>query len=205
MHNEILTPAQAALLPFIKKFRRGFYLVGGTAIALQLGHRRSVDFDLFINAESLNLKSIQSEYKKVHGTKKVLHKAFDQLHVTINDVKITFFAYPYPVHADVELDTVCRMPDLLELSAMKAFALGGRAKWKEYVDLYFVLKSRYSVKQISDQAEELFGDLFSPKLLRQQLAYFDDVDYSEEVEFIGKEVSKEEVQRFLIEAATEKF
>ncbi|MCX6150743.1 MAG: nucleotidyl transferase AbiEii/AbiGii toxin family protein [Ignavibacteriales bacterium] len=116
MHKEILLPSQVELLPFIKKFKKDFYLVGGTAIALQLGHRRSIDFDLFINAESLNLKYIKNEYKKVlNANKSVLYEAFDQFHIKINDVKITFFTYPYPVKADLEFESICRMPDLLEL------------------------------------------------------------------------------------------
>ncbi len=47
MHNEILSPAQTELVPLIKSFSREFYLVGDTAIALHIGHRRSIDFDLF--------------------------------------------------------------------------------------------------------------------------------------------------------------
>ncbi|MBI4449808.1 nucleotidyl transferase AbiEii/AbiGii toxin family protein [Candidatus Uhrbacteria bacterium] len=47
MHDEILTPAQCALLPIVKLFSKNFCLVGGTAIALHLGHRASIDFDLF--------------------------------------------------------------------------------------------------------------------------------------------------------------
>jgi len=49
MHKHILTKEQIQLLPLIKQFRKDYYLVGGTAIALYLGHRRSVDFDLFSN------------------------------------------------------------------------------------------------------------------------------------------------------------
>jgi len=51
MHKEILSPAQAKLLPLVKKFNKDFYLTGGTAIALHLGHRRSIDFDLFSGKE----------------------------------------------------------------------------------------------------------------------------------------------------------
>jgi len=47
MHTEILSKEQKELFPFLKRYQRSFYLVGGTAIALHLGHRRSVDFDLF--------------------------------------------------------------------------------------------------------------------------------------------------------------
>ena len=47
MHSEILNDRQTELLPLMAQFRREYYLVGGTAIALYLGHRRSIDFDLF--------------------------------------------------------------------------------------------------------------------------------------------------------------
>ena len=206
MYKEILTPSQIELLPFIKKFKRNFYLVGGTAIALQIGHRRSIDFDMFINSESINTKALIKFYRGINiKPKRIIHQAFDQIHFQFNDVKVTFFAYPYTIKAELTFETVCKMPDLLTLSAMKFFTLGGRAKWKDYVDLYFILKSYYSVKQILQKANELYGDLFSEKLLRQQLSYFEDVNYDEEVEFIGEEVPKEEIKSFLISVATEKF
>lgn len=76
------------------------------------------------------------------------------------------------------------MPSLLSLAAMKAYALGRRSKWKDYVDLYFLLTRHFSINDVSNKALEIFGDLFSEKLFRAQLSYFDDVDYTEEVEFI---------------------
>ena len=220
MHKEILSESQVKLLPLIKKFKKNFYLVGGTAIALHIGHRRSIDFDLFTNAESLDLKKIKSVYKAIHSApKRILYEAFDQFHINIDDVKITFFSYPYPITAKIDFASVCRIPNLLELGAMKVFALGGRANppsykqtkelrrtgWKDYVDLYFILKSHHSLRQICRKAEHLYDDLFSSKLLRQQLSYFDDIDYSEEVELMSSEVTKEEVKNFLIDTATEEF
>ncbi len=97
------------------------------------------------------------------------------------------------------------MPSLLDLSAMKAYALGGRAKWKDYVDLFFILKKYFSCNEIVNKAKELFNSFFNDKLFREQLSYFDDIDYSEEVEYIGKEVSEEEIKSFLVDAAVEKF
>ena len=67
---------------------------------------------------------------------------------------------------------------------MKAYALGRRSKWKDYVDLFFLITEHYSIKQISARAIEIFGDLFSEKLFRSQLCYFDDVDYTEQVDYI---------------------
>lgn len=206
MHSEVLTPAQNDLLPFVNEFKKDFCLVGGTAMALQIGHRRSIDFELFTSSESLDLGKIKALHKAVDVPEKgILYEAFDQLHIAINDVKITFFCYPIQIKAELWFDSFCKMPDLLTLAAMKVFALGGRAKWKDYVDLFFLLKSHFQLSDISNKAEEIFGDSFSTKLPREQLTYFEDIDYSEEVDFVGFEVTKEEIKKFLIEAATEEF
>ena len=74
------------------------------------------------------------------------------------------------------------MPNLLTLASMKAFALGRRAKWKDYVDLYFILKT-HSFKSLVKKAQEIFGSEFNEKLFREQLAYFNDIDYSEKVDY----------------------
>ncbi|MDO8551997.1 MAG: hypothetical protein Q7S01_00530 [bacterium] len=83
---------------------------------------------------------------------------------------------------------------------MKAFALGQRSKWKDYVDMYFILRGFHSIEEISKKGEELFGGEFNAKLFRQQLSYFDDINYSETVTYKeGFEVPDEEVKRALIE------
>jgi hypothetical protein len=60
MHTEILTQKQNELLPYLKSYKRKFYLVSGTAIALHLGHRRSIDFDLFCKTD-INKKDIRKK------------------------------------------------------------------------------------------------------------------------------------------------
>jgi hypothetical protein len=72
----------------------------------------------------------------------------------------------------------------LTLAAMKAYALGRRSKWKDYVDLYFLLTKHFSIAEISAKASSIFGELFSEKLFRAQLSFFDDIDYTEAVEFL---------------------
>jgi len=88
---------------------------------------------------------------------------------------------------------------------MKAFALGGRGKWKDYVDLYFILKDHFRLKEIIKKAEEIFGASFNDKLFREQLAYFNDIDYEEEVIFKTQPVENKKIKNFLIDIALEKF
>ena len=66
MHKEILSEEQAKLLPLVKTFSKNFGLVGGTAIALHIGHRESLDFDLF-SLEKFNNGAIR---RKISKTKK---------------------------------------------------------------------------------------------------------------------------------------
>lgn len=202
MHKEILNRDQLELLPLLKEFKREFYLVGGTAIALYLGHRRSIDFDLF-KPTGFNSKRIITKIDTHHFAYKVTRNVSGQLNLIISDVKFTFFEYPFPVQPEFMFENYVKLPSLLDLSAMKAYALGRRSKWKDYVDLYFILKNHYSVKQIAQRADEIFGQLFSEKLFRAQLCFFKDIDYTEPVEYLVEPVSDELIRSFLLDVATD--
>jgi hypothetical protein len=205
MFKEILTKEQTELLNFLKEFKRGFYLVGGTAIALQVGHRRSIDFDLFTN-KPLNLRHISDKfYKNKIKINKTFVRTKEQFTLNCNSVQVTFYHYPYNIPHDVKFENIFYMPSLLDLAAMKAFALGKRSKWKDYVDLYYIIKYYNPISVITNRADELFGDHFSEKLFRGQLSFFEDIDYEEEVVYINKPIDENEIKQFLIEAATEKF
>jgi hypothetical protein len=200
MHIEILASDQARLLPYLKSFNRSFYLVGGTAIALHLGHRRSIDFDLF--SPSILVKHrIKSKLLQIPFHQVPLFEDYDQLHLQINNIKVTFFSYPYPILHPVNVGSVITIPTLLSLAAMKAFALGRRAKWKDYVDLYYILHDHFTINDISRACENTFKGQFSEKLFRQQLAFHKDIDFSEPVEFIGLPISETVIKEFLIEKA----
>jgi len=205
MFREILTKEQTELLNFIKEFKRNFYLVGGTAIALQVGHRRSIDFDMF-SSKPLNLKLIGDKfYKKNIKIGRIFLRTQEQYTLNSNSVQITFFHYPYKIPHDIKFENYLTMPALLDLAAMKAFALGRRAKWKDYVDLYFVMKYYHPLKEITKRANELFNDEFSAKLFRGQISYFEDIDYEEEVIYLNKPIDKDEIKKYLVNTATEKF
>ena len=201
MHLEILSREQADLLPFIKKYIKQYYLVGGTAIALHIGHRRSIDFDLFTEGK-VNTNSLRKQVLSSGFPSDVIHQDVDQIHFNINKVKLTFYKYPFTIPANIFHEVYFRIPDLPSLAAMKAFALGGRGKWKDYVDLYFIIKNHFSVQEISAKAKALFTDVFNPILFNKQLCYFNDISFEEQVEFMpGFEVSEEEVKAFLTDAA----
>ena len=201
MNDEILSSKQIELLSFIKKYKKKYFLVGGTAIAFHIGHRTSIDFDLF-TFEKINSTSIKKQVSEAGFKSTVIISLPDQIHFIINEVKITFFEFPFEITSDNQYKDYFIMPDLLTLAAMKAFALGGSGKWKDYVDLYFILKNNYSVKDISSKAKALFKDVFNPVLFKKQLSYFDDISYTEQVEYMpGFEVPDDNIKAFLIDAA----
>lgn len=122
----------------------------------------------------------------------------DEVTGMVGDVKVTFFAYPFDIMADVDFEKVVKIPNLLTLGAMKAYALGRRAKWKDYVDLYFLLRDHFSIEEISVKTKEIFQGNFNPKLFREQLHYFDGINYDEPVEYlIPSPPSDAEVKEFL--------
>lgn len=203
INKEILTENQIKLLPVLKTFSRSFGLVGGTAIALQIGHRRSVDFDMF-SLSKFNNTRIKNKILESVKIDEILVNRLDELTFVARGVKLTFFRYIYEITYSVNLDPRIKMPDLLTLAAMKAFALGQRSKWKDYVDLYFIMRDFCGISEIVKKGEELFGGEFNDKLFAMQVGYFDDIRYNEAVEFMpGFEVPEEEIKNKLIEYSME--
>lgn len=171
--------------------------MGETAIALYIGHRESIDFDLF-KEKDIRKKDVYTKLKKIDY--KVSFADYNQINMLSKGVKITFFSFPYTVPLNAELQGFLKMPDLLTLAAMKAFALGRRSKWKDYLDLYFILKFHYNFKEISEKAKEIFKDEFIEKQFIAQLGYFKGINYDEEVTFlIPNPPTQEEVIQFLTE------
>jgi hypothetical protein len=194
LHKEILSSEQEEIFAFLKNFHKNFVLCGGTAIALHLGHRRSIDFDFFTTQE-FDIDVIRRKLLAVDKRFVVLVRSDTEYTVVVRGVKITFLQFPFPFEGTVPLDDVLVLADLLTLAAMKAYALGRRSKWKDYIDLYLILSQHYSLQEVVTKAETMFGKEFNEKIFRAALAYFEDIDFSEEVSFLpGFEVEDEYIR-----------
>lgn len=205
MHRLVLTERQIELLPLISSFSKEFYVVGGTAIALQIGHRRSIDFDLF-SKKKIQRKKLENKIEENKFLiEEILHEDIDELTMIVNSVKITFSNYPFEIIPQIDFEGIIKMPTVLDLAAMKAYTLGRRARWKDYCDLYFILRDHFGLKDISKRAKEIFGTLFNEKLFREQLCYFEDIDYSEMIDFLGHKVDYDEIKELLIKNAITAF
>jgi hypothetical protein len=199
MHKEILTKEQIELLPIISEFSKDFGLVGGTAIALHIGHRESIDFDMF-SLKSFGNMQIRNKISEKIKIDNIIVNKLGEFTILIKGVKITFFHYPFDIKFNEKFGYSVRMPDLLTLAAMKAYALGMRAKWKDYVDLYFILKDFYSIEKIAKKTKEIFKGEFNERMFRSQLSYFGGINYQESVVYKeGFEISEEVIKKALIE------
>lgn len=199
-YSQILNDKQIKLLPAIKNIsNHGFGMIGGTAIALQLGHRQSIDFDL-CNIKEFNNAELIRIIGKTNQIEKTLIDNSDEYTAIVDGVKLTCLYYPFPVEFKENIDNISPMADLLTLGAMKAYTLGRRVKWKDYVDLYFIMENNYPIQEIIAKSKQIFGTNFNEKLFRVQLAYFEDIDYSEEINYLpNKEIPDEVIKKKLIE------
>lgn len=118
-----------------------FYLAGGTALALQLGHRTSYDLDFFNNklfSEDLLLQKIQT-LEDIE----VISREEHTLHLTIKGVKVSFLGYAYPLlHSlqNIEIDEIStiQVADMRDIGCMKISAISSRGSKRDFIDLYMV-------------------------------------------------------------------
>ena len=198
MYENVLTQNQMVLAKKLLPACSDFYLAGGTALALQIGHRRSIDFDLAsynqIDSFGLERKLLSMGF----DIQTVFTATGDELSVLINGIKVTFFMFPFVIKHEVFWEKgQITVPEILDLGVMKAYALGRRNKWKDYVDLYFLLHDRIAIQDLIQNAEKIFKRHFNSKLFREQLCYFDDIDYSETIEYVDYALEDKKIREFL--------
>jgi hypothetical protein len=197
MFKEILYKEQLEIISILKLFSSSFYLAWWTAIALQLWHRKSIDFDLFSSKKINNSKIIEKLREKWYKISRILvDNKWEELTIIVFWVKITFLYYPFDIKTKNKFEWI-KLPDIETLWAMKFYTLWRRWKWKDYVDIYTILNSWYKFDSISKTALNIFEWRYNEKLLREQLCYFEDIDYSEEVEFLWENIDSEKIKKYL--------
>ncbi len=198
MHLEVLTDNARGILPYLK-IPSNFYLAGGTAIALQIGHRISVDYDFFSEKKiPKNLLSLVKQKLPKNSKINVTVNNSDELTFFVNNTKLTFLYYPFPlIHEIVNLEGL-RMMSLLELAATKAYTIGRRGEGKDYIDIYYLLKDDHvSLKDIVKIARRKYASDFNDRLFLEQLLYLDDIHLTNVVLLRDKKISKKHLEQFL--------
>jgi predicted nucleotidyltransferase component of viral defense system len=166
-----------------------FNLVGGTSLALQIGHRLSVDLDFF-GDRPFETQEILDLLQPL-GQVRLLSQSKNILVLNVEGVKVDFVNYRYPLINELIHIEGLRLADLPDISAMKLAAIAGRGRKKDFIDIYFLLK-KYSLSQLFDFYTTKYED-GSVLMVSRSLAYFDDADHDEDL-MLFKDVSWQKVK-----------
>ncbi len=174
-----------------------FYLAGGTGLALQFGHRISIDLDFF-SAQEFNPELLVSQIKKL-GKFSLESKSWGTLHGTFNKTKITFLHYPYPLLFPFKKFEKVNIVDYLDIACMKLSAISARGSKKDFIDLYFICK-KVSLEEIFKLFSKKYKEIdFNMNHIFKSLCYFEQADKEPLPKMFG-EVSWIDVKKFFRES-----
>jgi predicted nucleotidyltransferase component of viral defense system len=167
-------PATLAILKKVMQMPeiQQFNLVGGTSLSLQIGHRISVDLDLFTYQDYDSSKIIQA--LQPLGDLDILVDNPPFLQSRLDDVKLDFLKFSYPFVQDyIEIDGV-RLVSIENIAIMKLLAIARRSVKKDFIDLYFMLE-RYRLEEIVQVFETKLPHVDMFHILKS-LTYFGDAE-----------------------------
>ena len=198
LQREILSQEQLRLLNVLENHFKEFVLGGGTALAMQVKHRKSFDFDFFSPKEIS--RNLLIKIKEIIPVDRVARDTGDELTFYSNNIKITILYYPFAeVFKNTVADKDLRYFPLATIAAQKAYAVGRRGAYRDYFDLYTILNQKYmTLEEITRNSEDIFGGVFNSKIFLEQLVYFDDLTDFEilPIEENQKISSKDTVKKF---------
>jgi hypothetical protein len=178
-HLDVLPVAQRRLWPQLSAVPKEFVLYGGTAVALHLGHRHSIDFDFF-SSRPLNLSALESGLPFLANAR-VVQRETNTLSAVVERggrVKVSFFGVPNLPRLDepcVSKDNGLKIASLIDLAGTKASVLQVRAEAKDYIDMDALMtKGRIGLPTALAAAQKLYGPSFNPEITLKALSYFGD-------------------------------
>lgn len=177
---------------------KDFLLVGGTSLALQIGHRFSIDIDMFGNSEIDEIEF--TEELSILGKVTILKKSKNIIIYSINGIKVDFVNYKYPLlEKPIIIDNI-RMVSDKDIAAMKLNAIAGRGSRKDFIDLYFLLK-KYNLRELIAFYNKKYED-GSEFMVLKSLTYFDDAE-KEEMPMMFQKITWEEIKNTILKATQE--
>ncbi len=202
LQYKAIDPAALGLLKKLMKDSelKDFFLVGGSAMALHLGHRISVDLDLFINNvfDEKKLKSHLSSMYNLSSTTTEENTISTFIRSNNNEVKVEFISYVYKLLKPVKIEQGIRLLEIEDLIPMKLSAISNRGSKKDFYDIYFSLE-KYSLSEMLDLFKQKFEieNLFH---VIKSLTYFSDAE-NEPEPFLLKDAKWDEVKSTLVKEA----
>ena len=150
------------------------YLAGGTGLALHLGHRRSHDLDFF-SREPIEPEALIRKIKSLTGFA-LAAQAPDTLHATVERVKVSFLAYPYPMLFPTAAFQGVNIADPRDIACMKLSAVASRGTKRDFVDLYAVAR-QYGLAQSLEWFKRKYAEVNQNLVhVLKSLTYFEDAD-----------------------------
>jgi len=181
LHTEAVEPGTFSLLKMLMEIPslRQFSLVGGTTLALRYGHRTSEDIDLFSH-EKFNHQLIITELEDIFKHRFVYKQQNTQFGIFcfIDNVKVDIVHFPHLPISCIEEKNKIRMYSNADIAAMKIQAILGRAKKKDFWDLYELLQN-YSLQQLIDWHKQKYPSQMLAISIPHAISYFADADESE--------------------------
>ena len=195
MFLKALKSEQQKIFKRLKHFPK-FYLAGGTALALQIGHRISVDFDFFSEKEISPglLDKLRKIFKDFKVEAVINHS--EQLSVNVNKIKIDFVKYNFPPLMDLSEFWGIKFLSIPEIAAAKAYTIGRRITFKDYIDLYFILRGKFVFLQnLIAICKKKYKGEFNERLFLEQLISLEEAEETP-IEFLRKPITKRTMAEF---------
>lgn len=195
LHLDVLDKERQGVFQKLSEVTSHGILGGGTAIAMQIQHRESYDFDIFLKEpiEEGFLRKVESVFK----IEERLIDNQDELSVIVKPhIALTFIFYPFKhLHKTIKTDSISLF-DLKDLAYNKAYTIGRRPEYKVYVDLFFIFSNEMlTLEELLLKTRKKFKTLFNPKLFLEQLVFFKDLkDFK--IDFISKTYTPEEIKNY---------
>jgi hypothetical protein len=193
IRRELLDLAQRL---FSHEETKHFVLVGGTCLALQIGHRKSVDIDLFTTEKYDVDKLVQ--FLQDNGFPFAQQNRFKHsLMGFINNVKVDFIHHPYEWISEPYMDSKFRLASLQDIAAMKLNAIvGSGTRYKDFADVAF-LSGYMSLGEMIDCYEKKYPNVNGVMVLKS-LCYFDDINFEVDIEFTNPDIKWEVIEKRLL-------
>jgi len=174
-HWEILDKHRLGLLPKLTAFKSRFYLAGGTAVALYLGHRDSIDFDFFTEKDFDSL-SLMEELKTIFQDSRIEQKMSrnNTLIITVDGVDMSFFKINEKQLEPFNETEYFNIASLTDIGCMKLSAILGRSVLKDYVDLYAICKTIMPLSELLEKAKLKYPTVNRGAFVRA-LGYYGDI------------------------------
>lgn len=176
VHTQTLAKPTKNLLDRIKDISDldKFYLSGGTALALHLGHRESEDLDFFTK-DKFNPEILQLKLSTINHLGNV-EIAEGTLNVFLEDVKLQFLYYPYDLLEEPQLWNGILLSSVIDIACTKLITISMRGSKKDFIDLFFILK-QYSLDELFKKLDEKYSRInYSHTHILKSLIYFDDAE-----------------------------